>query len=170
MRTLNHRSAATLLPLTFLITATACTLETTDDQGTGLEASVATMLERSVDAWNSGDLDAFMSDYSSASTTSFMTADGPVYGREQIKAGYEPVFAAGAQRDSLRFEDLNIRQLPPLIGIVTGRYILHRDEQVTATGWFTIVLRRMGDGWRIVHDHSSPSPLPENPDETESHE
>jgi hypothetical protein len=35
------------------------------------------------------------------------------------------------------------------------------------------VLRRMGDGWRIVHDHSSPSPLsplPEDSDETESAE
>ncbi len=170
MRTLIKRSAVTLLPLTCVIATMACSLEVRQDEDTGLEASVTAMLERSADAWNSGDLDAFMSDYSRASTTSFMTPDGPVYGPEQIRAGYEPAFAAGAQRDSLRFEDLNIRQLPPLIGLATGRYVLHRNGRVTATGWFTVVLRRVGDGWRIVHDHSSPSPLPGDPTETESAE
>ncbi len=168
MRTLIRRSAVSLLPLTCVITTMACTFEVKEGEDTGLEASVTAMLERSADAWNRGDLDAFMSDYSSASTTSFMTPDGPVYGPEQIRTGYEPAFAADARRDSLRFEDLNIRRLPPLIGLATGRYVLHRDGRVTATGWFTVVLRRVGDGWRIVHDHSSPSPLPEILPETES--
>jgi len=168
MHTFIQRSAACLLPLTLAIAATSCTLEVTEDESTGLEASVTAMLERSAEAWNDGDLNAFMSDYSSAATTSFMTPDGPVYGPEPIRAGYEPWFVADAQRDSLRFEDLSVRQLPPLIGIATGRYILHQDDQVTATGWFTIILRRAGDGWRIVHDHSSPSPLPEETPELEA--
>lgn len=166
MRIISRRSAATALPLAVAIAATACSFEVVDDEGTGLKASVTAMLERSADAWNDGDLDAFMADYASAASTSYMTSDGPVYGTEQIRARYASRFATNAQRDSLRFEDLSVRQLQPLIGLATGRYILHRDGQVTLTGWFTVVLRRMGDGWRIVHDHSSASPLPDDAYET----
>ncbi len=164
---ISRRSAATALPLAFAIAATACTFEVADDEGTGLEASVTAMLERSATAWNDGDLDAFMADYANAATTSFMTPDGPVYGPEEIRARYASGFAADAHRDSLRFEDLNVRRLPPLIGLVTGKYVLHDDGKVTSTGWFTLVLRRVGDGWRIVHDHSSASPLPDEADEAD---
>ena len=170
MRMKSRRSAATALPLAFAIAATACTFEVVDDEGTGLEASVAAMLERSAGAWNDGDLDAFMADYASATSTSFMTFDGPVYGPEQIRAGYAPAFGIDASRDSLRFEELRIRRLPPLIGLATGKYILHNNDQVTSTGWFTLVLRRVSDGWRIVHDHSSQSPLPDHRDEAEAAE
>ncbi len=48
-----------------------------------------------------------------------------------------------------------MRPLPPLIGIVTGRYVLEREGTVTDSGWFTVVVRQAGDGWRIVHYHSS---------------
>jgi ketosteroid isomerase-like protein len=170
MRTISRRSAATALPLAFAVVATACTFEVVDDEGTGLEASVAAMLERSAGAWNDGDLDAFVADYANATTTSFMTSDGPVYGPEQIRDRYASAFATGARRDSLRFEDLHVRRLPPLIGLATGRYILHRNDEVTSTGWFTLVLRRVGNGWRIIHDHSSASPLFDDADETESPE
>ncbi|TFG63328.1 MAG: nuclear transport factor 2 family protein, partial [Gemmatimonadales bacterium] len=138
MHNILQRSAAALLPLTLAFTATSCTLEVKEDESTGLEASVTAMLERSAEAWNDGNLDAFMSYYASGATTSFMTPDGPVYGPDQIRAGYESWFASDAQRDSLRFEDLNVHQFPPLTGIATGKYVLHRAGQVTATGWFTL--------------------------------
>jgi ketosteroid isomerase-like protein len=150
--------------------ATGCTLQVGEDEGTGLEASVEAMLESSASAWNEGDLDGFMATYADVATTSFMTHDGPVYGADSIRAGYAPAFAPGAPRDSLRFEDLSVRQLPPLIGLATARYVLYRGEQVTSTGWFTLVLRRVGDGWRVIHDHSSESPPPEEPQASEPSE
>lgn len=120
-----------------------------------LERSIVTMLQRSADAWNGGDLDGFLAAYAEGTSTSFMTPDGPVYGRSSIRASYAPLFEPGAGRDSLRLENLNVRPLPPLIGIVTGRYVFEREGTVTDSGWFTVVVRRAGDGWRIVHDHSS---------------
>lgn len=153
-----------------LSVATGCTLQVGEDEGTGLEASVAAMLESSASAWNEGDLDGFMATYADAATTSFMTLEGPVYGTEQIRAGYAPAFAPGAPRDSARFEDLSVRQLPPLIGLATARYVLYQGENVTSTGWFTLVLHRVGDGWRVIHDHSSESPLPDEPQAPETRE
>ncbi|MFQ5530473.1 MAG: YybH family protein, partial [Gemmatimonadota bacterium] len=151
----------------FAAATAGCTFEVGEDEGTGLEASVAAMLESSASAWNEGDLDAFMATYADATTTSFMTHDGPVYGIEQIRTGYAPAFVPGTPRDSLRFEGLRVRQLPPLIGLATARYVLHRGGEVTSTGWFTLVLRRVGEGWRVIHDHSSESPLPVEGDAAE---
>jgi uncharacterized protein (TIGR02246 family) len=131
----------------------ACRFEMAEEED--LERSIETMLQRSADAWNRGDLDGFLAVYADGPSTSFMTTDGPVYGRETIRGTYAPLFVPGATRDSLHLEDLSVRPLPPLIGIVTGRYVLDRDGEVTDAGWFTVVVRRAGDGWRIVHDHSS---------------
>lgn len=139
----------------------ACTLEVGEDEGSGLEASAQAILDGSAAAWNDGDLDSYVSMYADASTTSLVTEDGPVYGREQIRAWYAPAFGEGASRDSLRFEDLAVRQLPPLIGLATARYILDSEGEVTHTGWVTFVLRRVGSGWRVIHDHPSPSGTPE---------
>lgn len=124
--------------------------------------SVREMLLASADAWNQGDLDGFLSTYADAPSTSFMTLAGPIHGRDSIRAAYAPAFeGAGAVRDSLRFEDLSVRTIPPLMAVATGRYILERGDVITSNGWFTVVLRRASEGWRIVHDHSSESPLPE---------
>lgn len=170
MRIRTRWTSATMFSAFVLSVATGCTLQVGEDEGTGLEASVAAMLESSASAWNEGDLDGFMATYADAATTSFMTLEGPVYGTEQIRAGYAPAFEPGAPRDSARFEDLTVRQLPPLIGLATARYVLYQGEQVTSTGWFTLVLRRVGDGWRVIHDHSSESPPTEQPQASEPSE
>ena len=145
----------------------ACTLEVVEDEGSGLEASVSSMMQGSADAWNDGNLDAFVGIYADAATTSFMTLDGPVRGLDSIRAAYAPAFAPGADRDSLRFEHLEVRQLPPLIGVATGKYVLHAGGEVTSNGWFTLVFRRVGSGWSVIHDHSSESPVQEQPESVE---
>lgn len=136
-----------------LVLLGGCRFETGSEEN--VEESIETMLLRSAAAWNAGDLDGFVRAYHDVATTSFMTADGPVYGRSEIRALYAPRFEPGAARPTLRFEDLEVRPLPPLIGIVTGRYVLEDAAGGAETGWFTLVVRRVSDGWRIVHDHSS---------------
>lgn len=144
---------AILLLLAMLPALGGCRFETVEEEN--IEESIETMVRRSADAWNAGDLDAFMASFADGASTSYLTPDGPVYGRADIRAHYAPRFAAGATRDSLHFEDLTVRPLPPLIAIVTGRYVMRRGGAEASSGWFTVVVRRAGEGWRIVHDHSS---------------
>ena len=139
--------------LALAVATTGCRVEVGEDED--IDVAIETMLDRSAAAWNAGDLDGFMESFAAGSTTSFMTGDGPIYGREVIRQAYASSFETGARRDSLRFEDLEVRMLPPLVGIVTLRYVLEREETTTASGWVTLVVRRTSDGWRIVHDHSS---------------
>lgn len=153
MRAMRRRAAGLVLLVLLPATLAGCRFEMGEEEN--LERSIEAMLHRSADAWNRGDLDGFVAAYADGASTSFMTTDGPVFGRATIRGLYAPSFQPEATRDSLRLEDLNVRPLPPLIGIVTGRYVLERDGTVTDSGWFSVVVRRAGDGWRIVHDHSS---------------
>lgn len=147
------------LLLTLALTGAACApaappLPPAAELGPELEAQ----FERSAVAWNSGDLAAFMADYARDSLTSFMGARAPVYGWQTIRDRYAPSFEPGASRDSLRFERFAVRPLSPTLALVTARFILHRADSVTASGPFTLVMERRPDGWKILHDHTSPDP------------
>jgi uncharacterized protein (TIGR02246 family) len=120
-----------------------------------LTPTIQAMLDSSARAWNAGDLDGFMFTYARDSATTFMTARGPVYGYDAIRERYAPRFAPDAQRDSLTFTDLVVRPLDASYAIATARYVLTRGDSVTATGPFTVVLRRQSEGWRMVHDHTT---------------
>ena len=45
--------------------------------------------------------------------------------------------------------------LGPDAAFVRGRYHLDFSDGEAADGLFTLVLRRVDDRWRIVHDHTS---------------
>lgn len=120
-----------------------------------LRGEIVALLETSAAAWNRGDLDAFMHTYLSDSSTTFVTSDGAHYGFDWIRARYAPRFAAGAVRDSLRFDRVAARPLGADYALVTAHYVLFRGDSVTATGPFTLVLVRTAGGWRMIHDHTS---------------
>jgi ketosteroid isomerase-like protein len=116
---------------------------------------VRALLDSAAVEWNAGDLDGFMFTYARDSATTFMTARGPIYGFDAIRVRYAPRFEPGASRDSLTFTELVVRPLDADYAIVTARYVLARGDSVTATGPFTLVLRRQREGWRMIHDHTT---------------
>ena len=120
-----------------------------------LHAAVDTLLTASARAWNGGDLDGFLAWYRRGPETTYIGSVGLVHGWDGIHARYAPGFEPGAARDSLRFEELETRPLGPDLGLATARYVLFAGDSVTATGLFTLVLRQLPEGWRIIHDHSS---------------
>lgn len=120
-----------------------------------LTTHLESLFARAAADWNRGDLDGFMSDYAQDSTTSFISGGHLRSGFDWIRSMYAPRFAPGAQRDSLRFEEFNVRPLTPELALVTARYILFRDGRTTASGPFTLVMEHRDDGWKILHDHSS---------------
>jgi uncharacterized protein (TIGR02246 family) len=120
-----------------------------------LTSSFQEQFARSADAWNRGDLDAFLSDYAADGLTSFVSGGHLHQGMDFIRQHYAPRFAPGASRDSLRFEEFDVRPLSPTLSLVTARFILHNTEGTTASGPFTLVMERRSDGWKILHDHTS---------------
>jgi uncharacterized protein (TIGR02246 family) len=116
-------------------------------------AEICVMMDQGAAAWNRGDLDAFMDDYVDSAT--YVGSRGLLHGRTAIAAHYAPRFAAGAQRDSLHFRNLEVRLVAPDLAQVVALYVLARGDSVTATGPTSLLMRRAAGRWRILHDHSS---------------
>lgn len=120
--------------------------------------AINAMLAASAQAWNRGDLDAFISDYAADPVTSFVAGGRVHSGIAWIREHYAPRFAPGAQRDSLRFEALAVRPLGTDFALATARFVLFRGDSVTASGPFTLLLERRERMWKIIHDHTSRDP------------
>ena len=121
-------------------------------------ARITEMLNSSAEAWSAGDLDGFMDDYWNDPDLTFSGSTGVTRGWEGVRERYlRTYWAPGATRDSLRFEDLEVRMLGDTHALVLGRYVLHQPETDTAnaTGFYSLVLWKTADGWKIVHDHTS---------------
>jgi uncharacterized protein (TIGR02246 family) len=123
--------------------------------GAGIQAArreVLALLEHGAAVWNRGDLQGFMSDYAPDAT--FVTRDRVLHGLEEIRAHYAPRFAPDAMRDSLSFQGLEVDLLVPDALNAVAYYVLQRGDSVTARGPTSLVMRRIGGRWFIVHDHS----------------
>jgi len=138
------------------------------EEGGGPEAvdtQVIEMLNASAASWNDGDLDGFLDDYWRSDDLTFSGATGVTRGWEEVRQRYlRSYWAPGASRDSLRFEELEVTALGENYALVLGRYVLYRPEedgQITGTGHFSLVLKRVEGSWRIIHDHTSATPSEE---------
>jgi uncharacterized protein (TIGR02246 family) len=153
-----HRGSLTLILLGLTLAAAAGCRPRLAETGDPLP-EVRGLLTRSAAAWNTGDLDGFVSDYAVDSLTAFVSGGRPQYGYDWIRDHYAPTFADGAQRDSLRFEAIAARSLGTTHVLATARFVLFRGDSVTASGPFTLVLTRTDGRWLIIHDHTSSDPL-----------
>lgn len=106
-------------------------------------------------AWNRGDLDTFMGDYAPGDLPTYMAGGHLLRGFDEIRNYYAPRFAPGARRDSLRYEEFQVRPLTDRYVLLTARYILYHGGSTTASGPFTLLMERRPEGWKILHDHSS---------------
>jgi uncharacterized protein (TIGR02246 family) len=157
-RTERISSLRNTLPFALIAAVAACaTGETTPEPSPRNAADeIVAMLQASAQAWNRGDLDAFLADYDENAT--FVGAAGMIHGRDEIRRRYvQGYWSEGTAPDRLAFQDIDVRVTGPRSATAVGRYILRdRDtNERTGTGTFTLLLARYNDGWRILHDHSS---------------
>lgn len=138
--------------------ARPATTPSPDHGRAALTRLITTQLERSASDWNGGDLDGFLSDYAPESTTTYVDGRRARAGMDFIRGVYASRFSPGAKRDSLHFEEIEVRPLSATLALVTARFILQRNNQITASGPFTLVMEQRPEGWKILHDHSSRDP------------
>jgi len=108
-------------------------------------------------AWNRGDLDAFMAlGYWRSPELHFLSGGSWTRGYDTTLARYRERYASGGnEMGRLAFSELESRALAQDTGLVRGRWELTFSDGRTAGGLFTLVMRRMPGGWRVVHDHTS---------------
>ena len=144
--------------LPWVVLLTACRAGAPPAADPALAGQLAAQLQRSADDWNRGDLEGFMSDYARDTATSFVDGGHVRRGWDFIHSRYAPRFARGAERDSLRFEEIAVRPLCADHALVTARFVLFQGGRTTASGPFSLILERQAGGWKILHDHTSSDP------------
>ena len=136
-----------------------CILMPTIVSGASMQTENATAQIRSVlhgqqEAWNQGDIDRFMNGYARSGSTVFVSEDTIRRGWETVRARYRKKYSDRAKMGTLGFSDLEITLLSPDAAVALGRWSLKRAND-QPHGRFTLILRRLPEGWRIVHDHTS---------------
>jgi ketosteroid isomerase-like protein len=123
----------------------------------GAEAdAIRALLNRQVEDWNAGDIEAFMEGYWQSDSLRFVSG-GTL--RRGWQTTIERYFAAYPDRDAmgtLAFDELDIRLPAPRWALVAGTWHLRRGGAYDDIGGrFTLVLEKRPEGWRIVYDHTS---------------
>jgi uncharacterized protein (TIGR02246 family) len=118
------------------------------------DTAIRAVLERQVDAWNRGDIPAFISHYSQNCT---FVGTHVTEGRAALEQRYRQTYSTPAAMGRLTFTDLKIKKIGARVAIVTGAFHLRRSGEGGGdkTGIFSLVFERQGAAWRIVLDHTS---------------
>jgi len=120
------------------------------------EAAVRAVLDKQVEAWNRGDLEGFMAGYWNSPDLVFQSGATRTRGWQATLERYRQRYQAeGKEMGRLRFDELDVPPLSPDAAFVRGRWHLTMKDGSQKGGLFTLLLRRIGGEWKIVHDHTS---------------
>ena len=120
-------------------------------------AEIQSVLTTQQDAWNRGDIDAFMNGYARSASTVFVSEDEVGRGWETVRDRYRVKYSDRAKMGTLSFSEIEVTMLSSDAAVVLGRWKLKRAKD-EPHGRFTLIFKRLPDGWRIVHDHTSAAP------------
>jgi ketosteroid isomerase-like protein len=117
-------------------------------------AAVRAVIDAQVAAWNRGEVAGYMDGYAKEETTTFISGDQLTRGWQTVHDRYAARYDTREKMGALAFSELEFKPLSEFYMMVTGRWQLTRAAD-TPRGRFTLIFRRTGAGWRIVHDHTS---------------
>lgn len=116
-------------------------------------AAIQAVLTQQADAWNKGDIPAFMEHYWKSDELTFSSGGQTTRGWQATKDSYLRRYPTRDQMGQLTFSQLEITSLEANAALMLGRWQLAREMPVG--GNFSLVLRRIDGRWLIVHDHTS---------------
>ena len=124
------------------------------EQASSSVAEIQFVLTAQQDAWNHGDIDAFMNGYARSASTVFVSQDEVSRGWETVRDRYRVKYSDRTKMGTLSFSEIEVTMLSPEAAVVLGRWRLKRTND-EPHGRFTLIFKHLQEGWRIVHDHTS---------------
>ena len=118
------------------------------------EQAIREVMNKQVNSWNSGDIDAFMTTYWKNDSLLFVGSKGPIYGWQTTLESYKKSYPDTVAMGKLNFEILRIQFLAYNYSFVLGKWHLNRSIGDTG-GYFTLLFRKIKKQWVIVADHTS---------------
>jgi ketosteroid isomerase-like protein len=115
--------------------------------------AITSLLNKSVEDWNRGDLDAFATSYKNSPDILFMGRTIQ-HGYAQMLARYKSAYPNQAAMGKLSFTQLEVQPLDARFATVTGTFHLERSTNGggSADGYFLLVVEHTPAGWKIIRD------------------
>lgn len=137
-----------------LVLSVACAA--TETPGSNAVNDVRSVWTAQVEAWNRGDLDSFMAGYWRSPDLVFFSNGTETRGWQATLDRYRTRYQSeGKQMGTLDFPELDILTLGPDAAMARGRWRVKMPDGNESSGMTSVIFRRLPEGWRIVHDHSS---------------
>jgi ketosteroid isomerase-like protein len=118
------------------------------------EKEILGILERQTQAWNRGDLEAFMIGYWENDSLMYIGKGGVTYGYASTLNSYKKNYGDTARMGKLKFDVLHIKNMGPDHFFVVGKWFLTRSAG-NVGGHYTLIFKKIKGKWVIVSDHSS---------------
>ena len=119
-----------------------------------IEKDIIATLKRQDEAWNRGDIDAFMEDYLKSEELRFASGGDVNRGWQVTIDRYKTRYPDKAAMGTLSFTDLDVDVFSATDAMVFGRWSLARDAD-RPNGLFTLHMQIVNGHWVIVSDHTS---------------
>lgn len=118
------------------------------------ETAVRAILSTQQNAWNRGDINAFMIGYWQNDSLLFVGKNDPKYGYQTTLDNYKKNYQDTAAMGKLKFDLLQLKQLGKDNYFVLGKWFLNRSIG-NIGGMFTLLFQKINGEWKIIADHSS---------------
>lgn len=117
--------------------------------------AVQKVLDEQVVAWNKRDLEGFMAGYWKSPELSFYSGNTVTKGWQATLDRYKKKYQGeGKEMGKLAFKEITIEMIGGDHAFVKGRWHLTLAKE-SVGGLFTLLMKKLPEGWRIVHDHTS---------------
>jgi beta-aspartyl-peptidase (threonine type) len=123
-------------------------------EGDPVRAAVEAILRAQADAWNRGDLDAFVEHYWKSADLTFSAEGKTTRGWAQTVSRYRERYPTPEKMGRLNFDGLEVTPLGDSAALVLGKWKLERESE-PLSGNFSLVFRKLDGRWVIIHDHTS---------------
>lgn len=104
-------------------------------------------------AWSDGDLETFMEGYWKSDSLMFIGTKGITYGWDQTLANYKRGYPDKSHTGKLDFEIHHLKKVGADSYFMIGMFRLTR-EVGDASGYFSLLWKRIDGKWKIVVDHT----------------
>jgi len=154
LRSIGIRLISLCLGASVMTTGLTLPMQTRVDSPDSDRFAILEVLKNQQANWNKGDVDAFLEGYWHSPELTFCGTGGIARGWDAVRARYEKNYADREAMGRLEFSALEFRFLEPDAALVLGHWHLTRAKGDVG-GVFSLVWKRLPEGWRIIHDHTS---------------
>lgn len=120
------------------------------------EQAIRRVLADQAQAWNRGDIDAFMNGYDNSPNTLFIGRTVQ-RGYDAVRRRYHEQYPTSEKMGKLSFSVVSVVLLCADYASVTGLFHLSRVPEAggNGSGVFSLLFRRTPTGWKIILDHTT---------------